>query len=71
MSLDLALRCGTLVSLVIAVFSVGFAVVSHRRQVNATVYLNLTERLHKLYRSLPDEVRAAQLAGREVDEAHR
>lgn len=62
MNLDDLVRYATLWSLIIAAFSVALAVFSHRRQVNASIYLDLTERLHKLYRALPNEIRAAQFA---------
>lgn len=37
--------------------------VSHRRQVNASIYLDLTSRLQKLYQSIPPEMRSSFFAG--------
>lgn len=51
--MDHSLALGTICSLLIAAGSVAFAVFSHRRQVNASVYLELTRQLHELYKRMP------------------
>lgn len=48
-----SLALGTVCSLLIATVSVAFAVFSHRRQVNASVYLDLSRQLHELYKRMP------------------
>ena len=48
-----SLAFGTVCSLLIATVSVAFAVFSHRRQVNASVYLDLSRQLHELYKRMP------------------
>ena len=65
MRFDEVLQYTTLLTLVVAVFSVAFAVFSHRRQINAAIYLDLSDRLHKLYQSLPVDVRSAYLSNSE------
>ena len=64
MNLEDVLRYATLWSLIVASVSVAFAIFSHRRQINASIYLDLTQRLHKLYRAIPSERRVAHLAGK-------
>lgn len=64
------LQYATLATAVAAVFGVIFAMFSHRRQVNASIYLDLSERLHRLFQSLPVEMRSAHLAGKEPDPSH-
>ena len=64
MNLDEVLRYATVWSLIVASASVAFAVFSHRRQINASIYLDLTQRLHKLYKAVPAERRAAHLTGK-------
>ncbi|MGI4827274.1 MAG: hypothetical protein ACRYFU_03650 [Janthinobacterium lividum] len=46
---------GTFWSLIVATLSVGFAIFSHWRQVNASVYLDLTKQLHDLYKRIPSK----------------
>lgn len=59
MGFRVILQYGTLWSLITAAGSVVFAMVSHRRQVNASIYLDLTSRLQKLYQSIPQEMRSS------------
>ena len=63
MGFRVLLQYGTLWSLITAAGSVVFAMVSHRRQVNASIYLDLTSRLQKLYQSIPSEVRSSYFEG--------
>ncbi len=49
------LQYATIITSGAALFSVGFAVFSHRRQVNAEIYLDLSDRLHKAFRAIPIE----------------
>ncbi len=63
MELNSLLQYGTLLTFVVAICSLAFAVRSHRRQTNAAIYLDLSQRLQHLYRSVPLELRATRLAG--------
>lgn len=66
MTLQLLLQYGTLWSLIVAAFGVIFAMVTHRRQVNASIFLDLSGRLHKLYQSIPPEMRTPDFTGTEA-----
>ena len=52
----------------LVLFSVGFAVFSHRRQVNAEIYLDLSDRLHKTFRAIPIERRTMSIEAQKSDE---
>jgi hypothetical protein len=65
MSLSDFIQYTTLITALAAMFSVAFAVFSHRRQINASIYLDLSDRLHRLLQSVPLEMRTARLAGQE------
>jgi hypothetical protein len=64
------LAFGTVWSLFVATVSVAFAVLSHRRQVNASVYLDVSKQLHELYKRMPKRP-ASNTQAVEVTEATR
>ena len=70
MSFEIFLHYATLWTLIATAISVTIAVVSQRRQVNTTVYLELTGRLHSLYRAIPAEMRIAHLSGADLESAY-
>jgi len=67
MNLNEIIQYSTIGTAAVAVFSVIFAVVSHRRQINASIYLDLSERMHRLLQGIPMELRSAHLAGEARD----
>ena len=68
MHLNSVLQYATLFTMLVALGSVAFAILSHRWQTNATIYLNISERLHAMYGTIPDSLRAAHLTGNESQE---
>lgn len=66
MDLNSLIQYATLFTLIIGIAGVGVAALAHRRETNASIYLDFSQRLHALYQSIPHEERAARLAG----EAH-
>jgi hypothetical protein len=62
------LQGATLLTLVVGICSVAVAVYSNQRQTNAAIYLDLSQRLQELYKSIPNDLRMAQLAGQEMAE---
>ena len=69
MDLNRALQFATLLTLIAAICSVFVAVFTHCRQTNASIYLELTERLQKFYQSVPAGLREAHLSGASPVEA--
>jgi hypothetical protein len=67
MNLSELVQYTTLGTALAAIFSVAFAVVSHRREINASIYLDLSDRLHRLLQSLPVEFRSANITGKHPD----
>jgi hypothetical protein len=53
--------CGTIISLIVAIFSLWFASRSFRQQMNAQVYLAYTDRFEKLASDSPSEFRLSYL----------
>ncbi len=64
MTSDQIIQLATIGTALAAVFGVAFAVFSHRRQINGSIYLELSDRLHRLLRSVPGDYRSAHLAGK-------
>ena len=62
------IQLATIGTAVAAVFGVAFAVFSHRRQINASIYLDLSDRLHRLLQKVPSDYRSAQLSGKQTAE---
>jgi hypothetical protein len=67
MTSDQIIQYATIGTAIAAVFGVAFAMFSHRRQINASIYLELSDRLHRLLRSVPGDYRSAHLAGKEPE----
>ncbi|AKU95623.1 hypothetical protein AKJ09_02287 [Labilithrix luteola] len=65
MIFSVLVRYATLFTVAMAIFSASFAVFSFRRRTNAAIYLDLSDRLQKLYRAVPTTSRAAYLVGKE------
>jgi hypothetical protein len=59
----------TLATAIVAVCSVVFTVISHRREINASIYLDLSDRLHRFLQTLPAEVRVARLVGEDLSDS--
>lgn len=64
------LAFGTVWSFFVATVSVAFAILSHRRQVNASVYLDVSKQLNEIYKRIPKRS-AADSHSLEVTEATR
>lgn len=67
MTSDQIVLLASLGTAVAAVLSVGFAVFSHRREINASIYLELSDRLHQLLRTIPGDFRSAHLSGKQPE----
>ena len=67
MTLSETLQYVTIITSGAALFGVGFAVFSHRRQVNAEIYLDLSDRLHKTFRAIPIERRTMSAEDQRAD----
>jgi hypothetical protein len=53
MTIELFVRYGSLWTLILGVLSLGFAIRSYRRQVNAQIFFEIAGRYHDLLQSFP------------------